>query len=350
MSWSMTSVSFRMSGSGSWQNLLPDESSRQLYAEIYPVGAPLLKEDDRLRQVLDSWQKAAIVRFDGQNVVPLGPIMTDDDLVTLNPWFQDISDSMCTAVLESLPEYQSQASRMNGSISSNKHKLENISTIQICAHTLDSWVFAQLRKEQIGTYPPRDFAGDFFFWGYAFAAGPKRIFGFTTYGGWGRPRLHMIRSHGLDRSRIIALLRRRDTWDYLQHLFSSMHTNDRVTSRGDLHQAQEGKLVDSLRDVEILERDDPPRLAIPIFTGRDMEQSNTIYEAVSGKIMSHINDRMKKLEALVSQCSFSQCSWPDILCMLFHLSYSYAADKLVEMGTIPEFPESAGGEWGVWIH
>jgi hypothetical protein len=339
-----------MSGSGSWQNLLPDESSRHLYAEIYPAGAPLLQEDNRLRQLLDSWQKATIVRYDGKNVVPLGPIMMDDDLVTLNPWFQDISDSMCMAVLERLPEYQSLASSLAGNISSNKHKLENILTVQICAHTLDSWVFAQLRKKQIGKYPPRDFAGDFFFWGYAFTTGPKKIFGFTTYGGWGGPRLHMIRSHGLDRSRIIALLRRRDTWDYLQHLFSSRHTNDRVTSGGDLHQAQEGKIVDSLRHVEILERDDPPRLAIPIFTGRDMEQAITIYEAVSGKIMSHINDRKKKLEALVSQCSFAKCSWPDILCMLFHLAYSYAADKLVARGTIPEFPESAGGEWGVWVH
>ena len=159
----------------------------------------------------------------------------------------------------------------------------------------------------------------------------------------------MIRSHGLDRSIIIAQLRRRDTWDYLQRLFSSMHTNDRVTSRGDLHQAQEGKVVDSLRNVEILERDDPPRFAIPIFYGRDMEQAVTIYEAVSGKIVSHINDRMKELKALVSQCSFAKCLWSDILCMLFHLAYSYAADKLVERGTIPEFPESAGGEWGVWI-
>jgi hypothetical protein len=276
--------------------------------------------------------------------------MMDDDLVTLNPWFQDISDSMCTAVLEHLPEYQSLASIMAGNVASNKRRLDNILTIQICAHTLDSWVFAQLRKEHIGTYPPRDFAGDFFFWGYAFATGPQRIFGFTTYGGWGRPRLHMIRSHGLDRSTIIALLRRRDTWDYLQHIFSSLHTNDRVTSRGDLHQAQEGKVVDSLKNVGILEGDDPPRLAIPIFTGRTMEQAITTYEAVSGKIVSHINDRMKKLEDLVSQCSFAKCSWSDILCMLFHLSYSYAADKLVERVTIPEFPKSAGGEWGVWIH
>jgi len=39
-----------------------------------------------------------------------------------------------------------------------------------------------------------------------------------------------------------------------------------------------------------------------------------------------------------------------VLCMLFHLSYSYAADTLVDRGVIEDFPKSAGGEWGVWIH
>jgi hypothetical protein len=75
-----------------------------------------------------------------------------------------------------------------------------------------------------------------------------------------------------------------------------------------------------------------------------------LFRTVSGKIIDRINGSMGSLKELVNRCSFSQCTWPDILCMLFHLAYSCAADKLVEKGTIPDFPQSAGGEWGVWIH
>jgi hypothetical protein len=58
---------------------------------------------------------------------------------------------------------------------------------------------------------------------------------------------------------------------------------------------------------------------------------------------------MGQLRGLVSGCSFARCSLPDTLCMLFHLAYSYAADALVLEGVLPDFPERAGGEWGVWL-
>jgi len=345
----MDSVSYRMSGSGSWQNVLPDESAERLYAEIYPAGALLQRFEGRLRQLLVSWQQADIVKVKGEKVVPLGPIMTDDDLKTLAPWFQDISDAMCAAVWERLSDYRSLAESLAVGKSPAKHEVDNILTILICAHTLDSWVFALLREELIGTYRPRDFAGDFFFWGYAFTRGPKRTFGFTTYGGWGRTQLHVIRSHGLDRERLKTVLRQRATWDHIQHLCSKRQGGKDAMSREDLYPSRTGRVVASLRDAGILERDDPLRLAVPVFTGRDMQPALELYETVSSKIMNHLVATMDDLEALVKQCSFAECSRPDVLCMLFHLAYSYAADQLVDRGTIPDFPQSAGGEWGVWI-
>jgi len=344
VSWSLDSVSFRMSGSGSWQYLLPDEASRRLYTGIYPNGASWPKQDRQQRQLLASWQKAAIVRSDGQKAVPLGPLMTDHDLDILKPWFRDISDAMCAAVQERLPEYQTLAMRLAGRTSGARQEVENILTIQICAHTLDSGVFSLLRQELIGTYPPRDFAGNFFFWGYAFAFGPKRIFGFTTYGIRRRIRLHVIRSHGLDREPLKTLLRRSETLDYLLDLGPGERAGQEEAS------TRSGKIVDSLRKAEILEPNDPPRLAIPVFTDREMEPAVKLYEAVSSQVVSRFMARMDELKGLVSRCSFARCSWPDTLCMLFHLAYSYATDQLVEKGTIPEFPGSAGGEWGVWMH
>lgn len=349
MGWSLESVSYRMSGTGSWQNVLPDESAQRLYAEIYPAGAPVPRFEGPLRQLLDSWRQARIVKAEGQRVVPLGPIMTEDDLIILAPWFRDISEAMCTAVMERLSEYQSLAQKLAGGESSPQHRVDNILTIIICAHTLDSWVFSNLREQAIGSYPSRDFAGDFFFWGYAFSEGPKRIFGFTTYGGWQRIQVNVIRSRDLDREQLKEVLRQRATWDYLGYLLLTKQPGKGASSRDYLQSARWENAVDSLRDAGVLEGDTPPWLAVPVFTQRDMEPAAKLYDEVSGRITSRFLAGMDGLKALVGQCSFAACTWADVLCMLFHLSYSYAADRLVERGIIPDFPQSAGGEWGVWV-
>ena len=350
MSWSMESISFRMAGSGSWQNILPDEPSRRLYAEIYPGGVPLSQVDDKISQIFTYWQKAAIVKMEARRVVPIGPIMTDDDLRTLHSWFQDISEFMCEAVLERLPEYNALVSDLAGGRTLTNQEAGNILTIQICALTLDSWVFAMLRHEMIGIYPPRDFAGDFFFWGYAFKNGPQRIFGFTTYGWWRLPNIHVIRSHGLDRALIKDLLRRRDTLDYLQTLYTRLEGSVEIGSGESLNTGKEEQMLDSLRAGRIITNDDPPHLSIPVFMRSDMTLATELYQAVASEILNHIGTSVDTLKGLVDECSFAQCAWSDNLCMLFHLAYSYAADELVERGIIPDFPRSARGEWGVWLH
>jgi hypothetical protein len=201
----------------------------------------------------------------------------------------------------------------------------------------------------IGTYPPRDFAGTFFFWGYAFAAGPQRIFGFTTYNGLDEKQLHMIRSHGLDRRNLKDLLNQRKTWDYL-----SRYIKGREEGPGadllDWPQSPAWKTVEgSLQNAGLLTSDDPPQLAIPFFAYRHGETISELCREISKKITDPFMAGMEDLKDLIGLCSFAQCSRPDVFCMLFHLAYSYAADQLVEKGVIPDFPISAGGEWGVWI-
>ena len=350
MSWSLVSVSYRMSGSGSWQNLLPDEPARRLYAELYPEAEIPEDLSNRHELLLSAWRRAAIIKSEGQKILSLGPIMTDEDLEILGPWFEAVSDTMCAAVWERLPDYRLLASRFAGGKSASKEEIENVLTIQVCAHTLDSWVFALLRRELIGTYPPRDFAGSFFFWGYAFAKGPERIFGFTTYGGRSGGSLHVIRSHGLDRERLKAVLRRRDTFDFLEHFASDRLTNGVGLTGQDYSGPGFENTVNLLREVKILKPDDPPRLAVPVFTYPDMKLAAELYEAVSAKIIKTFSAGPDELKVLISQSTFARCSRPDILCMLFHLAYSYAADKLVKKGVFPDFPREAGGEWGVWIH
>jgi hypothetical protein len=303
-----------------------------------------------MHKLLFSWQTAAIVKFEDQMIMPVCPIMTDEDLGILNPWFQYISKCMCAAVSARLDEYRALAINLAGGKYASKQEMDNILTIQICAQTLDSWVFSWLREKLIGSYPPRDSAGNFFFWGYAFASGPQRIFGFTTYGGFTRQQLHMIRSHGLDREAIKAALSQRDSWDFLYSLFSRGLLNGETAQAEQQFNDKIEKAISILKKVGLLRPEDPPRLAIPAFTDRYMESAVTLYRTISEKIAKHFIADIDEINALANRCSFAKCSRSDVLCMLFHLAYSYAADELVEREIIPAFPASAGGEWGVWIH
>ncbi|MBI4763693.1 MAG: hypothetical protein HY787_03700 [Deltaproteobacteria bacterium] len=295
------------------------------------------------------WKQAAIVRFENEKVIPLGPIMTDSDLTILQPWFQDISSFMGQTVMERLDDYQALARTLAEKTFSSKQASDNILTILICALTLDSWVFSLLRRYLFGTYPPRDFAGTFFFWGYAFAQGPRRIFGFTTYNGLEEGQLHMIRSHRLDRRAIKETLRQRSTWDYLDFLIFNQDKNGNFLSKLNERDDILKKTAPALQKVGLLTWDDPPRLAVPFF---DQDLSGTISglcRKTAGRITDYFISKREEIDFLRKKCSFAECSPPDVLCLLFHLAYSYATDHLVEKGAIPDFPKSAGGEWGVWI-
>jgi hypothetical protein len=349
MGWSMSSVSFRMSGSGSWQTLIPDETQKKLYADIYPMGLPLSTGSGGLLKPFSAWEQAEIVLFENEKIIPLGPIMTDEDLVILEPWFMNISHFMGRTVMERLEDYRVLASNLAEGTSSPDQAVDNILTILICALTLDSWVFSLLRRELIGTYPSRGLAGNFFFWGYAFARGPKRIFGFTTYNGMEAGQLHMIRSHGLDRRAIKESLRPRSSWDYLDFLVSYQNRTGSTVLKPFRKDGVMIKTVRSLQTVGLLTSDAPPRLAIPIFNPGSSGTISTLCLKTSIKIKHHFVSQLDDLNRLLKRCSFAQCSRSDALCMLFHLAYSYTADQLVENGVISEFPQGAGGEWGVWI-
>ncbi len=345
MNWSMTSVSFRMAGAGNWQILLPDEESRQLYAHIYPGGALLQDSDNRSKKMLTSWQDAGIATVVAQRLVPLGPIMTDQDLKTLAPWFQNISRHMCQVISKYLTDYRLLVQDMCGGSNAPKNKVDNLLIILTCAEALDVWTFRMLRQALIGPHPPRGPAGRFFFWGYAFSGGPKRIFGVSNYAFGKTGQLSVIRSRGLGRTKMLNLLRQELVVTYLERLL--MPESTASTLYPGSHRTE--RIIQSLRDVGLLEPNESPRLAIPILNENGMEKVAWLHNKVSREVISHFTTTTGMVRGLISQCSFAECSLPDVLCMIFHLAYSYAADALIAEGAIPDFPEQAGGEWGVWF-
>jgi len=341
----MASVSFRMAGAGNWQDLLPDKASRRLYAQIYPSGIPLQSIPGEFSSIVAGWQEAGIADIISQQLVPLSPIVQNRDIEILAPWFEDISHAMCQAICRYLADYQELAASLYGGTNTPAHNVDNLVIVLVCAQALDVWTFRTLRQELVGFHPPRGLAGRFFFWGYAFSDGPKRIFGVTTYGRGEAVRLSVLRSHGLDRGEMPDLLRQPPVMTYIRDLCLPQRT----ASTACLSPREAADTIRQLREVRLLEPDEPTRLAIPVLHDQDMEKAAQLHNKVSSEITSEFTVRMDQLQDLISRCSFAQCATPDVLSMIFHLAYSYAADTLVLTGALSDFPQQAGGEWGVWL-
>ena len=100
----MTSVSFRMAGAGNWQNLLPDESTRRLYAQTYPDGIPLQSIPNEFSNTIAGWQEAGIATVINERLIPLGPIIQNRDIEMLAPWFEDVSHAIHQVVCRYLAD------------------------------------------------------------------------------------------------------------------------------------------------------------------------------------------------------------------------------------------------------
>ena len=348
MSWSIDSVSYRMSGSGSWQYLLTDAASEKFYAEIYPQGVPLSDLDPSQLELISFWQGAHIIKIEKGRAMPMGPIMTEADLAVLKSWFDNLAQTMCDAVKQQLSAYRDMAKQL--AEKDDTDLLNNILTIMICAHTLDSMVFSHLRKTAMGSYVDRGSVGNFYFWGYAFSEGPRHIFGFTSYGGGHKAAVHVMRSRGLGRDRLKQVLRNRETTGFLHEKYISpiLAGVREIATKG--FNEKENAIVENLQAARVVAADDPGRLAIPVFMGDTMKAASALYLTSARLIARDFMNRMDELGGIVRQCTFSRCPSADVLCMLFHLAYSYAADTLVAEGIVPEFPDMATAEWGVWVH
>ena len=339
----MASVSYRMAGARTWQGVLPDEQARRLYSRLYPA-ASLDSVDERFETTIASWLEAGIASLSGRRLIMLGPLMTDGDLNVLGSWFDRTSDSMSQAISEYLRDYRALAESLCGGAAAREHKVDNLMTILVCAQALDMETFRVLRREVMGRYPSRGPAGRFFFWGYACSGGPRRIFGVTTYGRAQTVRVSVLRSRGLKRGALPTLLRLEPALALLAALCKGRSTGGMGTP------GETQEMVRRLRDVALLEPDDAPRPAVPVLGDRDLARASRLNDRVSQGIASAFTSELAGLYDIIPRCSFAACALPDILCMVFHLAYSYCADALVEAGMIPDFPQEAGGEWGVWIH
>lgn len=343
MSWSLDSVSYRMAGSGSWKNLLSNPGEEKFYGSIYPGGVLLSGLGPDQLHLISEWKQADMVRVVEGRAIPNGPIMLDSDLEVLKPWFDDMKNIMTARVKANLEAYRHRAASLANPATPGA--LDNLLTIMICAHTLDSTLFSSLRRIIMGTYVPRGRAGDFFFWGYGFQNGPQRIYGFTSYGRYAGPLVHVIRSHGLDREKLKSVLLQNGVLELIHQKLPG-----RVGASRKETDSRNQNLTNLLREAHILDDENPARLSIPVFYGPAMDQAARLYQSVSEAVTQRFMDTLDALSRGVANCSFSNCLSSDVLCMIFHLAYSYAADDLVQDGVIPEFPKTAGGEWGVWIH
>jgi hypothetical protein len=330
MSWSLTDVSFRMAGRGDWRRLLPDEASRRGYARAYPDGAAVEQLSTSTRQLAGRWEEAGIAVVEGGRIVPASPIVTDADLRVLSSWFADVASAMADVVATDMPALRRCSKEL---CASDAHAREaNVLTILACAHALDLEAWRHVRLTLAGPHPQRGHAGHFFFWGYAFASGPRHIFGVSTYV-VGELRLAILRSHALDRGELPALLRDPSAVRSLALTFAGLDPP-----------------LDSRLVAARLVAAPPAHLSVPVFDGPAWRRASGVVTRLGTALAVAFAARVPSMGELLPACTFARARRDDVLAMLFHLAYSYAAGALVYRGLVPPFPSSALGEWGVWAH
>jgi len=289
----MAKINFSMAGSGSWRSWFPDDSAHALYERIYPGGARLdqLQGDERER-VLD-WQAPGFVKDREGMVVPHVPVFTDEDGSALAGWFSGVTEQAAAVVAERIGEYRDLAGDLSDQSQASS---DNLLTILLCAHTLDSGTLEQLEQNLLGSPPPRAGSGDYFLWGNAARHDRTCSFGVNSFPLWGEFLISLIHASSVERA---------------------------APNR--------------------------PAVAVPVFDSDAMQSVRGLCVPVSRRLAEVFSTNIELLEDQLPQCSFGTCSRVDCLCMLFHIGYGRVARALVDAGLLPAFPARADGSWGVWI-
>ena len=59
---------------------------------------------------------------------------------------------------------------------------------------------------------------------------------------------------------------------------------------------------------------------------------------------------MEDLSGIAAHCSFADCLFNDVFQMVWCEALSCVLENIVESDILPNWPESALGEWGVWLY
>lgn len=345
-------------------------NKKEFYAAIYPscdlADKPWegIMDEDEAQRLLAQWESVQFVRRTTRKIYGLVPICMPDDARQLKLWYEHFS-CIASATLEiRIGELRDLICK---AVPSNE--VDNVlGIVVICwalgARTgpLTSLTFSagdgRLERE-----PGRQYAC--FGFDAATEQFSKRNAGYVCRGcddDWRWLGIH----HGVNRG---ALINRISRWgkyyggfeDGAYCIFNAMHAiADETVSPSEFRYAALGArvkqhqfedYVQDLLDIHFIEEvDGRYRLAFPVLRHSQMKPVTHTAMDIAQKIVDQLPGLMEDLSGIAAQCSFADCLFNDVFQMVWCEALSCVLDALVESGLLPNWPESALGEWGVWLY
>ncbi len=118
-----------------------------------------------------------------------------------------------------------------------------------------------------------------------------------------------------------------------------------------VQQQEFDEYLNDLLNLHLIAEDDGRyKLAFPVLYHSQMELVTDVAKSIAQEIVNQLPDLVEDLRGVAAQCSFAGCRFNDVFQMVWCEALSCALDGIVESGVLPNWPESALGEWGVWLY
>jgi len=286
----MSDINFHMAGDGKWQKFFSSEAFYTLYERIYPEGMNLNKLNESDRDIIYQWDKVGFVEVKNNFVNPKVPLFTEPDYKKIKKWLIKVQKEYLKIINKHKEEYYLLARFISGG---EKIPEEYIFTILLCAYTLDAGTLDKLEDGILGQPPSRKNSGKYFLWGEKIDIS-RNYFGVNTY--------------EIPQNKLFSVI-----WmPEMRRSFKNVKS-----------------------------------LTIPVFNSKAMEKIEKLCSSTSEELAQVFSSSIEKIK--LNELSFANCSLKDVLCMLFHIGYSYVTDSLIEQEILSDFPKEITDSWGMWI-
>ncbi|GAG63828.1 unnamed protein product [marine sediment metagenome] len=286
----MSDINFHMAGAGKWQKFFSSEAFYTLYERIYPEGMNLNKLNESDRDIIYQWDKVGFVEVKNNFVNPKVPVFTEPDYKKIKKWLIEVEKEYLKIINKHKEEYYSLARFISDG---EKIPEEYIFTILLCAYTLDAGTLDKLEDGILGQPPSRENSGKYFLWGEKIDIS-RNYFGINTY--------------EIPQNKLFSVI-----WmPEMRRSFKNVKS-----------------------------------LTIPVFNSKVMEKIEKLCSSTSEELAQVFSSSIEKIK--LNELSFANCSLKDVLCMLFHVGYSYVTDSLIEQEILSDFPKEITDSWGMWI-
>jgi RNA polymerase sigma-70 factor (ECF subfamily) len=361
---------FGVSGHGYCRSVFPDESSRQLYAYLYPHGDLTRAADlagvprSRALELAQRWQELSVVERRNGEWLCRAPVLIAPDVEELRPWWEAFREIAIAELERPLPDLREIAQDSAG-LAPLGSALEAVVYWEgACAAPVGAARLEGLAPPPRG--PVRADTGEYHLFGSAAGLGLPDEFGHSKsdYGdveGWWLVVVTWFAAHG--HAEMAGYMQAREfpvrddplLWRLVRPL-RNLHDHpptrdelvDHIREREITEYPPDG-LVDALVRFRFITEDEPHRLLIPVVD----ERIGSPLHGLLCEMRAAIGPRLRAVDPLrqeaVRRCSFKDCLPSDVAHLCFLKASAWLTPTVFDRGLVPPLPEAAYADRGVFL-